>query len=118
MKNHATYLKAAQPLSHHTIASDIANLVITNTRPNQGTFNFGILVSRVGGSGDPRRKWEEMGGQERAREREGGREGGRKVLLLFAKWSKRTIEMQEVYILPLKKPTAFIAIIKKFECTL
>ena len=26
------------------------------------------------------------------------------VLLLFAKWSKRTKEMQEVYILPLKKP--------------
>ena len=31
-------------------------------------------------------------------------EGERKVLLLFAKWSKRTIEMQEVCILPLKKP--------------
>ena len=38
----------------------------------QGTFNCGILVSLIGGSGDPRRKWEEMG--EREREREGGRE--------------------------------------------
>ena len=41
----------------------------------QGTFNCGILVSLIGGSGDPRRKWEEMG--EREREREGEREGGR-----------------------------------------
>ena len=54
--------------------------------------------------------------------REGGREREkkkRKVLLLFAKLSKRTIEMQEVYILPLKKAwfTAFIAIIKKVEHT-
>ena len=24
----------------------------------QGTFNCGILVAEVGGSGDPRRKWE------------------------------------------------------------
>ena len=40
----------------------------------QGTFNCGILVSWVGGSGDPRRKWEEMGERERERERERGRE--------------------------------------------
>ena len=38
--------------------------------PNQGTINWGMLVAGVGGSGDPRRKWES--------ERE-------KVLLLFAK---------------------------------
>ena len=38
----------------------------------QGTFNCGILVSLIEGSGDPRRKWEEMG--ERERERERGRE--------------------------------------------
>ena len=38
----------------------------------QGTFNCGILVSLIGGSGDPRRKWEEMG--EGEREREGGKE--------------------------------------------
>ena len=54
-----------------------------------------ILGSGIGGSGDPRRKWEEMGGNgrkweemgEREREREKGRErkGERKVLLLFAK---------------------------------
>ena len=56
----------------------------------QGTFNCAILESEIGGSGDPRWNWES--------------ERGRKVLLLFAKWSKRTIEMQEVYILPLKKP--------------
>ena len=31
----------------------------------QGTFNCVILVSRIGGSGDPRRKWEEMGERER-----------------------------------------------------
>ena len=43
---------------------------------------------------------ETQGGNGRKWER--GRE--RKVLLLFAKLSKRTIEMQEVYILPLKKP--------------
>ena len=37
-------------------------------------------------SGDPRRKWEEMGEREREREREEReREGERKVLLLFAK---------------------------------
>ena len=35
----------------------------------QGTFNCGILVAGVGGSGDPRRKWEEMGEHER-RERQ------------------------------------------------
>ena len=36
---------------------------------NQGTFNCGILVGGVGGSGDPRRKYEEMGERERERER-------------------------------------------------
>ena len=36
----------------------------------QGTINCGILESGIGGSGDPRRKWEEMGEQERERERE------------------------------------------------
>ena len=41
--------------------------------------------------------------------REGEREMGKErvcwnVLFMFAKWSKRSIEMQEVYILPLKKP--------------
>ena len=56
----------------------------------QGTFNCAIPESEIGGSGDPRWNWES--------------ERGRKVLLLFAKWSKRTIERQEVYILPLKKP--------------
>ena len=35
----------------------------------QGTFNCSIVVSGVGGSGDPRRKWEEMGEQEREREK-------------------------------------------------
>ena len=50
----------------------------------QGTFNCVILVSGVGGSGDPRRKWESERGRERV---------CWKVLLLFAKWSKRTIEM-------------------------
>ena len=49
-----------------------------------------------------------MGGNGRARygERERERERGREkeVLFLFAYGSKRTIEMQEVYILPLKKP--------------
>ena len=36
--------------------------------PYMGTINWGILVAGVGGSGDPRRIWEEMG--ERKRERE------------------------------------------------
>ena len=45
---------------------------------------------------------EEMGGNGRARE--GEREKFLNVLPLFAKGSKRTIEMLEVYILPLKKP--------------
>ena len=39
-----------------------------------------IAVSWVGGSGDPRKKCEEMGERERERERE-----CREVLLLFAK---------------------------------
>ena len=46
-----------------------------------------------------RRKWrpkEEIGEREREREK--------KLLVLFAKWSKRTIEMPKVYILLLKKP--------------
>ena len=47
----------------------------------QGPFNCGILVSGIGGSGDPRRKWEEME-SERGREREKRK---REVLLLFAK---------------------------------
>ena len=36
----------------------------------QGTINCAILESRIGESGDPRRKWEEMGEQERERESE------------------------------------------------
>ena len=48
-------------------------------RSGQGTIKCGILVAQVGGSGDPRRKWEEMG--ERATERE----KFLKVLLMFAK---------------------------------
>ena len=35
---------------------------------SQGTFYCGILVSGIGGSGDPRRKWEEMGEREKERE--------------------------------------------------
>ena len=38
----------------------------------QGTINCAILESGNGGSGDPRRKWEEM--EEQEREREGERE--------------------------------------------
>ena len=38
-------------------------------RSGQGTIKCGILVAQVGGSGDPRRKWEEMGERER-RERQ------------------------------------------------
>ena len=62
----------------------------------QGTFICAVLKSGIGGSGDPRRMWEEMGERERERERKCW-----KVLLLFAKWSKRAIKMQKVYILPL-----------------
>ena len=40
----------------------------------QGAINCAILGSGIGGSGDPRRKWEEMGEREREREREGERE--------------------------------------------
>ena len=89
-------------------------LHLTNSPWKQGTINCAILGSGIGG--DPRRKWEEMGEQERERERE----GERKVLLLFAKWSKRTIEMQEVYILPLKKPGLrhLLRLSKKVEHTL
>ena len=50
----------------------------------QGTSNCASLLAGLGGCGDPRRKWEEIGERERER----------KVLLLFAKWSKRTIEVQ------------------------
>ena len=38
----------------------------------QGTINCAILECGIGGSGDPRRKWEEMG--ERESEKEGERE--------------------------------------------
>ena len=31
----------------------------------QGTINCGILESRIGGSGDPKRKWESKRGRER-----------------------------------------------------
>ena len=72
----------------------LASWIRTTFWCNTITINCAILGSVIGGSGDQRRKWEEM--EER--------EGERKVLLLFAKWSKRTIEMQEVYISPLKKP--------------
>ena len=36
----------------------------------QDTINCAILEFGIGGSGDPRRKWEEMGERERERERE------------------------------------------------
>ena len=36
----------------------------------QGTINCAILESGIGGSGDPRRKWESERGRERKRERE------------------------------------------------
>ena len=45
----------------------------------QGTINCAILGSGIGGSGDPRRKWEEMGEREREREREGEREKKKSV---------------------------------------
>ena len=35
----------------------------------QGTFNCGMLVSRIGGSGDLWRKWEKMGEREREKKR-------------------------------------------------
>ena len=84
------------------LSSSSAMLPASIISVDQGTLNCGIMVSRIGGSGDLRRKWESERGRERKSDRE--REGKRKVLLLFAKLSKRTIEMQEVYILPLKKP--------------
>ena len=37
--------------------------------PDQGSINCGILVAGVGGSGDPRRKWEEMREREREKKR-------------------------------------------------
>ena len=43
----------------------------------QGTINGAILESGIGGIGDPRRKWEEMGEREREKEREGERKRGR-----------------------------------------
>ena len=58
----------------------------------QGTFNCAILDSRIGGSGDPRRKWE----SERGRERE--RECVEKCCFCLQN------NLKEVYILPLKKP--------------
>ena len=45
----------------------------------QGTINCAILESGIGGSGDPKKKWEEMGERERENERE------RSVMFLFAK---------------------------------
>ena len=75
--------------------------------PPQGTINCAILGSLIGGSGDPRRKWDEM--------------GERKVLLLFAKWSiqKNHRNARSVYIASQKTWfMEFIAIIKKVEDTL
>ena len=49
---------------------------ITIIIPSQGASKCGILVSGIGGSEDPRRKWENERGREKKK---------RKVLLLFAK---------------------------------
>ena len=40
---------------------------ITIIIPSQGAFKCGILVSGIGGSEDPRRKWESERGRERER---------------------------------------------------
>ena len=42
-----------------------SSLCLLSLQCDQVTFNCGILVARVGGSGDPRWKWEEMGERER-----------------------------------------------------
>ena len=42
-----------------------SSLCLLSLQCDQVTFNCGILVAGVGGSGDPRRKWEEMGERER-----------------------------------------------------
>ena len=41
---------------------------VLKSGPQQGTINCAILGSGIGGSGDPRRECEEMGGNGRARE--------------------------------------------------
>ena len=65
---------------HYTVVQTVTPTL------HQNTINCVILGSGIGGSGDLRRKWESERGRYHY------------ILLLFAKWSKRTIEMQEVYI--------------------
>ena len=69
----------------------------------QGTFNCVILVSRIGGSGDPRRKWGEMGKRERERTRERERKRKEKCCFCLQNDLEELYKLQEVYILPLKK---------------
>ena len=74
----------------------------------QGTINCAILESGIGGSGDPRRKWEEMGEREREREREIEREKCCFCLQNDLKEPKKCKKC--IYVAWF---TAFIAIIKK-----
>ena len=55
-------------IGYNTLDGELMEL-IESSYEEQGTINCAILGSGIGGSGDPRRKWEEMG--EREREREG-----------------------------------------------
>ena len=57
----ASFFNLIHHISGAIVNKCYSNLIIYQ----QGTFNCGILVSGVGGSGDPRRKWEEMGEGER-----------------------------------------------------
>ena len=59
-------------VAYNTLDGELMEL-IESSYEEQGTINCAILGSGIGGSGDPRRKLEEMGERER------------KVLLLFAK---------------------------------
>ena len=61
-----------QGARNHAEGSEKRTIII----PSQGAFKCGILVSGIGGSEDPRRKWENERGREKKK---------RKVLLLFAK---------------------------------
>ena len=65
---------------------------------SQGTFKCGVLVSRIGGSGDPRRKWEEMGERERERERERGRVCVKKCCFCLQNVLKNLRNARSVYI--------------------
>ena len=66
-QSHLTRKSAKRGVSSSFTGLEKVNLA---HKTKQGTINCAILGSMIRRSGDPRRKWEEMGERERERERE------------------------------------------------